>query len=128
MKKIFGLGLILVSIFIIYLAIRPNNVEFDRLNYEDLDDEIIKVFETQLTSSEFGIYTDETTTIILFKPKEVKTGEYVTTSINVKKKKDKFIVTGVVESAVNDPYVSYMSIVRINQVMKINNIEFKREY
>ncbi|RXJ04411.1 hypothetical protein DS745_03225 [Anaerobacillus alkaliphilus] len=116
---LFTFTLVILSV---YIGI-GKKVDFEVLSLDDAPYEVRRAIESSPNALKFSIFHDETNTYIYYKCDHLN-DEYITTSVDVRSKGGNYIVNGIVGFAVNDSFLSYDQLIKLDK-MSDKNITLK---
>lgn len=108
-------SLVFIIPFIFYVSI-STSVNYEVLTKEEVPTHIKREIEKNIDNKKFSIFQDETNTYVYYKADKMSPNEYITTDLAVKRKGSKYVVTANVYYAVNDNYVSYEQLIKLDKI------------
>ncbi|OZM58090.1 hypothetical protein CIB95_00480 [Lottiidibacillus patelloidae] len=117
MKKTMALiPTLIIALVYIFLFHNGDSVEYEVLTREDYPKEIQEKLEQKIRNDkEIIVIHDKKNTYIYFSPDHT-TNEYITTSLDVKKNKNKYVVTAKVSYATNDTNVNDEILIKLHKI------------
>jgi uncharacterized membrane protein len=117
MKKLLRILSIIVVIIIsisIY-KLMTQNVKYEVLNIRELPEKVQNEISTNSIRKEFSIHNDEKYSYIFYRADHTK-GDYISTDLSAHKKNGEYIITGLVDWAVDDSQISYEKAIKLEKV------------
>ncbi|MFF2479726.1 hypothetical protein [Paenibacillus sp. NPDC058071] len=102
-------------------------IEHEEIDKDELINHVYMSLQNNFLNENFSIYSDEQYTYVLYRS-DLKHGDYITTSLDVRKKWGKYIVVGQTSYAANDNLISLESMVRFNKISKDKIITKEKQF
>jgi flagellar basal body-associated protein FliL len=119
MKKTLALiPTLIIALVYIFFFYKGDFVEFDVLAKEDYPAQLVEDIEKSKgtgSEKEVTVFQDEKYTYIYYSPDQ-SANEYITTTLDVKKSGEKYVVTAAVSYAVDDSHINQEVLIRLHKV------------
>jgi hypothetical protein len=90
-------------------------IEHEDMNKDEVTDNVYLSLQNNFVNENFSIFSDDIYTYVLYRS-DLKHGDYITTSLDARKKWGKYILEGHSSYAANDNLISIESIVRFKKI------------
>lgn|GEM_PF-4801710 len=116
-KKLISIAIISIILAISVLVVRQLSfpLEYEDMNKEELNHSVYSILENNFVNENFSIFSDDKYTYVLYRS-DLKHGDYITTSLDVRKKWGNYVLAGHTSGAANDNLISSESIIRFKKI------------